>query len=224
MSAAIPNISLYIPHVFSNISSKKICDIFDFQAIGDIQKVDLIPKKDRNGKRYNAAYIHFYEWYDNIASRNFQDRVLDKNKEARIVYDDPWYWIVLENKGRKFKPGDRKPTIDLNAFDYNSTKNSTGPEGGALTVEQIKMLSKPTNYISPAQFKSVLLDIIHNSKKPVNEEVVKSYDDNYKYYCNYEEFSRSDTLTLNKELIENIVDDIYEEFSFSDRFGDEEDE
>jgi hypothetical protein len=51
---------------------------------------------------------------------------------------------------------------------------------------------------------------------------VKSYDENYKYYCNYEEFSRSDTLTLNKELIENIVDDIYEEFSFSDRFGEED--
>jgi hypothetical protein len=84
------------------------------------------------------------------------------------------------------------------------------------------MLSKPTNYISPAQFKSVLLDIIHSSKKPVNKEVVKSYDENYKYYCNYEEFSRSDTLTLNKELIENIVDDIYEEFSFSDRFGEED--
>ena len=192
MSAAIPNISLYIPHVFSNISSKKICDIFDFQAIGDIQKVDLIPKKNRNGKRYNAAYIHFYEWYDNIASRNFQDQVLDKNKEARIVYDEPWYWIVLENKGRKFKPGDRKPVIDISAFDGSK-----------------------------------------NPVKSVNEKAVKNYDDNYKYYRYCEDFSRSrglgewlsePSVELKNKTIENIVDDLYEEFSLSDRFGEEEDE
>jgi hypothetical protein len=160
MSAAIQNISLYIPHVFSNISSKKICDVFDFQGIGDIQKVVLISKKDRNGRTYNAAYIHFKEWYDNIASRNFQERVLDKSKEARIVYDEPWYWIVLENNTRKFKPGDRKPTIDLNAFGHDSTKE--------------KEPAKPTNYISPAQFKNALLDIIHSAKKPKQVNVVSA--------------------------------------------------
>ena len=178
MSAAIQNISLYIPHVFSNITSKKICDVFDFQGIGDIQKVDLIPKQSRDCKQYNAAYIHFYEWYDNIACRNFQDRVLDKNKEARIVYDEPWYWIVLENKGRKIVPGNRKPVIDLKAFGYENT--------------------------------AIL--------QYVNEKVVESYDDN----CNYEQFSRSEI--LNNKTIEEYVDDIYEEFSLSDRFGEQEDE
>lgn len=123
MSAAIAmqNISLYIPHVFPNISSTKIFDVFEDQRIGMVRNVDLIPKKDSNGKSYNAAYIHFYEWCDNIAARNFQERVLDKSKEARIVYDEPWHWIVLENKTRKFKPGDRKQTIDLNAFGHDST-------------------------------------------------------------------------------------------------------
>jgi len=180
MSTAMQNISLYIPHVFSNISSKKICDVFDFQGIGDIQKVVLISKKDRNGRTYNAAYIHFKEWYDNIASRNFQERVLDKSKEARIVYDEPWYWIVLENKGRKFKPDNRKPVIDLKAFGYEQ------------------------------------------AIKPANEEVVKSYDANYQYYCNYEEFSRSET--LNKKTIEEYVDDMYEEFSLSDRHFESDEE
>jgi hypothetical protein len=129
MSAAIAmqNISLYIPHVFPNISSSKIFDVFEVQRIGIVRNVDLIPKKDSNGKAYNAAYIHFYEWCDNIAARNFQERVLDKSKEARIVYDEPWHWIVLENKTRKFKPGDRKPTIDLNAFGHNSKIENIEP-------------------------------------------------------------------------------------------------
>jgi hypothetical protein len=162
MSAAIAmqNISLYIPHVFPNISSSKIFDVFEEQLIGNVRNVDLIPKKDSNGKPYNAAYIHFYEWCDNTAARNFQERVLDKSKEARIVYDEPWYWIVLENNTRKFKPGDRKPTIDLNAFGHDSTKE--------------KEPAKPTNYISPAQFKNALLDIIHSAKKPKQVNVVSA--------------------------------------------------
>ena len=96
------------------------------------------------------------------------------------MYDEPWYWIVLENKGRKFKPDNRKPVIDLKAFGYEQ------------------------------------------AIKPANEEVVKSYDANYQYYCNYEEFSRSET--LNKKTIEEYVDDMYEEFSLSDRHFDSDDE
>jgi len=29
------------------------------------------------------------------------------------VYDDPWYWIVLENKAKKQNPSDRKPRIEI---------------------------------------------------------------------------------------------------------------
>jgi hypothetical protein len=39
--------------------------------------------------------------------------VLNPAKEARIVYDDPWYWIVLENKAKKHVSGDRKPRVVL---------------------------------------------------------------------------------------------------------------
>jgi hypothetical protein len=43
---------------------------------------------------------------------NLQARILDPNQEARIVYDDPWYWIVLENKGQKSVRTTPKPRID----------------------------------------------------------------------------------------------------------------
>ncbi len=115
--SAIQNISLFIPHVYANISSTQIFDVFENLRIGIVKNVDLIPKQGSDGKPYNAAYIHFYEWCDNIAARNFQERVLDPKQEAKIVYDDPWHWIVLENKTRKRVPGERKATIDLAAFD-----------------------------------------------------------------------------------------------------------
>jgi hypothetical protein len=67
----------------------------------------------KDGKAYNAAYIHFEFWCDTIANRNLQARICDPTKEARIVYDEPWHWIVLENKARKYASGERKPRIDI---------------------------------------------------------------------------------------------------------------
>ena len=114
--SAIKNISLFIPHVYANFTSKAVFDIIQDMGIGEVKNVDFVSKTGSDGKPYNAVYIHFYQWYDNIVARNFQERVLNPSKEARIMYDDPWYWLVLQNKGKKHVPGDRKPTIDLDAF------------------------------------------------------------------------------------------------------------
>ena len=114
--SAIKNISLFIPHVYANFNSAAVFDIIQGQGIGEVKNIDFVSKTGSDGKPYNAVYIHFYQWHDNIVARNFQERVLNPSKEARIMYDDPWYWLVLENKGKKHVPGQRKPTIDLDAF------------------------------------------------------------------------------------------------------------
>jgi Skp family chaperone for outer membrane proteins len=31
------------------------------------------------------------------------------------MYEDPWYWVVLEKKARKYLPGERKPCIVLDS-------------------------------------------------------------------------------------------------------------
>jgi hypothetical protein len=114
--SAIKNMSLFIPHVYANITSTAVFNIIQNMGIGEVKNVDFVSKTGSDGKPYNAVYIHFYQWYDNIVARNFQERVLNPSKEARIMYDDPWYWLVLENKGKKHVPGERKPRIDLDAF------------------------------------------------------------------------------------------------------------
>ena len=106
-------LSLYIPHVFPNFTSEYIASVFENLDFGRIDHVDLVSKQDKNGKMYNAAYVHFAVWYEGPAILNFQERVVDPNKEARIVHDDPWYWIILENKAKKVEPGVRKPIINL---------------------------------------------------------------------------------------------------------------
>ena len=110
--SAMNNVSLYIPHVFANISKEEVINIFESLRIGKVSNIDFV-NKISDQTQYNAAYIHFEYWHDNAAARNFQERVLNPAKEARIVYDDPWYWIVLENKAKKHVSGDRKPRVVL---------------------------------------------------------------------------------------------------------------
>lgn len=110
--SSIKNMSLYIPHVFANISKDKITEVFERLQLGKVKNIDFINKMGK--EQYNSAYIHFEYWYDNTTAHNFQERVSNPNKEARLIYDEPWYWIVLENNANKHVSGDRKPRIDLN--------------------------------------------------------------------------------------------------------------
>ena len=98
--STIQNISLYVPHVFANYSKTDVAKVFN-EYVGHVKEVDFVSKKSHDGRPYNAVYIHFHAWHNNHATVNLQARILDPAQEARIVYDDPWYWIVLENKGQK---------------------------------------------------------------------------------------------------------------------------
>lgn len=121
--SAIKNISLYIPHVFANYSKDDIARVFN-DFIGSVKTVDLVVKRGKDGKTFNAAYIHFRSWHNTIATQNFQERVLDPNQEARIVYDDPWYWICLENKSRKVAPNQRKIRLDIGEQSTTATTDA----------------------------------------------------------------------------------------------------
>jgi hypothetical protein len=107
------NISLFIPRVFSNITEVRIMDIFYENNIGEVNHVDLVGKLDASGRPYNCAYVHFDCWYDNPTAFHFYKRVVDPHSQAKIVYDDPWFWIVLKNSGEKRLAGAPKIVVDL---------------------------------------------------------------------------------------------------------------
>lgn len=144
--SAIKNISLYIPHVFANYSKEDIARVFN-DFIGSVKTIDLVVKRGKDGKTFNAAYIHFRSWHNTVATQNFQDRVLDPNQEARIVYDDPWYWICLENKSRKVAPHQRKLRLDIGE---QSTIATT--DAGILTpVKAKKNIQTPNAPVKSAR-------------------------------------------------------------------------
>ena len=111
--------SIYIPRVFANISKERIAQIFNDLCIGKVKNIDFIPKHSSyhvdSEAQSNSAYIHFEQWYDTPSARALQNKIQSSTKEkpALLVYDDPWHWIVLENKAKKHVPGNRKICLDL---------------------------------------------------------------------------------------------------------------
>lgn len=126
--------SLYIPHVFGNITKDFMTKTIEFQGLGKVKNIDFVEKMGKNGKIHNSAFVHFEYWYDNVASIHFQERVKNPDKEAKIIYRDPWFWACFENKGKKHIPGERKERINL--ANLNDLSNVFEEEKNDLQLPQ----------------------------------------------------------------------------------------
>jgi hypothetical protein len=122
-------LSLFIPRVFTNISKDTIRRLFEDYEFGGVNQIDFVERIDGSGKKYHNVFIHFEYWCENIVVQHFQERVRDPNREARFVYNDPWYWTVLENKAYK-KPMrvNPKPTIMLGEEDEETVLDVSDTE------------------------------------------------------------------------------------------------
>jgi hypothetical protein len=149
------NISLYIPHIFSNFTRGDVAYQFERLDIGEIERVDFVAKISANGVPYNAAYIHFRHWNENPAARNLQERVLNPNKEAHLVYEDPWYWICLENKTRKYNPSDRKKRISVEELFVTPKKEAENVDMPLAPTKMTRMSTTPSN-ITPLNLQQAL--------------------------------------------------------------------
>ena len=79
------NPSLCIPRVFPNISQSRIQNIFNDLKIGEIERIDIVPKTEK----FNRVFIHFRRWHN----QEVKERILN-GKDIKIIYDDPWFWKV----------------------------------------------------------------------------------------------------------------------------------
>ena len=92
--------SVYIPRMFTNITEEKIKEIFASMNVGSVSRVDFIGKTNNKGEKYNMVFVWFQEWFDNIAAQNLKSKIEDPNVQAKFVYEDPWFWIILPNTSR----------------------------------------------------------------------------------------------------------------------------
>ena len=84
--------SLFIPHIFANISEERIKSVIENAAkYGQVDQIDLVPKVSADGKAYNSAYIHFNSWNEDEKTQKFLVHLKDTTKQTHIIYDKPWY-------------------------------------------------------------------------------------------------------------------------------------
>jgi hypothetical protein len=99
---SIQNMSLFIPAVFKNITEERIISAFEKVKLGKVSQVIFIDKNEKFNsvhtcEKFKSVHIHFSHWNNTESSRIFQQKA--KTPEgAKLVYDDPWHWIVLEHK------------------------------------------------------------------------------------------------------------------------------
>ena len=109
MSSVNQDMSLFIPRVFLNITGDRIKMAIQEFGLGQVERVDLV-----NKGTYNAAYVHFKVWANTSFVAGFQERAADPEQKCILEYDNPWYWIVLENtSAKRVGPERRKEVINL---------------------------------------------------------------------------------------------------------------
>jgi hypothetical protein len=93
--------SVFVPRMFSNIREDRIVMVFNNLKIGNVNKVDLVSRTNKKGESYNMAFIHFNELYNTESANIFKHDVENPNKQAIVVYEDPWFWVVLPFKQKE---------------------------------------------------------------------------------------------------------------------------
>ena len=87
------NLSICIPRVDNSISRQTIFDYIRAMRVGFIDRIIEIPlKNDQTGKQF---IIKFKTWVNNETSEKIMKR-FDENKNIKIVYNYPWYWVAYK--------------------------------------------------------------------------------------------------------------------------------
>jgi hypothetical protein len=168
MSSINQQLSLFVPYVFANITEARVSKVFSTLRLGEVHHVDFVPKTDKNGKNYNAAYIHFAHWYESDTVAHFQERVTNPDKEARLVYDEPWYWIVLENTAAK--------TPKANETEFVSSDYAAILENKLAAVEKRLEELEESSWERIAELEERVLDLEQDAQDELMQSLVNDDD------------------------------------------------
>jgi hypothetical protein len=90
------NLSICIPRVSKELPRQYIFQVMSSLKIGFIDKIFEYPlKNDTTSKR---VVIKFKSWVENDTANVITQRFAD-NKDIKIVYNEPLYWIAYQNRG-----------------------------------------------------------------------------------------------------------------------------
>lgn len=123
-----PTMSLYIARVYATTSKSFIIKVFeDNIRFGKIRSVHM--QKIPHSKKCYSAFIHFESWNETIVTTNFQRKIF-KQGFSRVVHNDPWYWIVMENNSQIVHP--EKERVKETETTATETETATTEEEGEI--------------------------------------------------------------------------------------------
>ena len=89
-----------------------------------IDHIDVVDKKNPNGRSYQMMFVHFKP----TDSPYFIECMnhLELNGELKLMYDDPWYWIIRKNNTRKRSDEEiaREEEIETALCEFNSKSDT----------------------------------------------------------------------------------------------------
>lgn len=164
--------SLFIPHVFGNIDKEFIMEVFREHQLGNVKSIDFVSKLGKDGHEFNAAYIHMESWETGKAARDFKALVVNQDKEARLIYEEPWYWIVLENTARKVVSGDRKPCLDLGSAKPKAKLCFETDNFPALSSAKVLPRAPTLSYVASKKIEDILTpEFMRQTAAEIEEEL-----------------------------------------------------
>lgn len=129
--------SIVIPRVFKNIGEKRIRAIIYKLNFGFLQRVDIVPKR---GKEFNVVFLHFSQWNTSPTANAIRSR-LDNGDQVKVVYEQPWYWLIKKSEAtrpedRPKKPQRPAPFIDFYHKPEPKTTAEPKPTQKSVTFEE----------------------------------------------------------------------------------------
>jgi hypothetical protein len=93
-------LSLYIYGIALEFANETfIYNLFKNLNIGEVDSVYFREASMQDGASV-AGYdtiVYMKQWYSNCMVETLQEKVVDPSLEARLVYDDPNYWVLYKN-------------------------------------------------------------------------------------------------------------------------------
>jgi len=93
-------LSLYIYGIALEFANETfIYNLFKNLNIGEVDSVYFREASMRDGSSVTGydTIVYMRQWYSNCMVETLQEKILDPLVDARLVYDDPAYWILYKN-------------------------------------------------------------------------------------------------------------------------------